>query len=66
MKIIGIAGGSGSGKSTVTYHLVDAHPHLFQVLNFDDYQIQDDDGDLADKTEALQQVIKSWVEAQDA
>lgn len=41
MKIIGIAGGSGAGKSTVSYHLVDTYPEIFQVLNFDDYQIQD-------------------------
>lgn len=38
MKIIGIAGGSGTGKSTVAWALVDSNPGRFQVLNFDDYQ----------------------------
>lgn len=38
MNIIGIAGGSGSGKSTVAYRLVDKYPNTFEVLNFDDYQ----------------------------
>jgi uridine kinase len=38
MKIIGIAGGTGSGKSTITYRLVDTYPDIFEVLNFDDYQ----------------------------
>ncbi len=41
MKIIGISGGSGSGKSTVAYKLVDDHPDTFEVLNFDDYQKAD-------------------------
>jgi uridine kinase len=38
MKVIGIAGGSGAGKSTVAYELVDSEPDIFEVLNFDDYQ----------------------------
>lgn len=38
MKIIGIAGGSGSGKSTISYQLVDNFPNIFEVLNLDDYQ----------------------------
>lgn len=38
MKIIGIAGGSGSGKSTVAYKMVDKYPETFEILNFDDYQ----------------------------
>jgi uridine kinase len=37
MKIIGIAGGSGSGKSSVTYSLVDEDPEQYEMLNFDDY-----------------------------
>ena len=37
MKIIGIAGGSGAGKSTVSYALVDVHPDIFEVINLDDY-----------------------------
>lgn len=38
MKIIGIAGGSGAGKSTVSYALIDAFPDKFEVINLDDYQ----------------------------
>lgn len=38
MKIIGIAGGSGAGKSTVSYVLQDAQPEQIEVLNLDDYQ----------------------------
>ena len=38
MKIIGIAGGSGAGKSTVSYALEDENPNNIEVLNFDDYQ----------------------------
>lgn len=38
MKVIGIGGGSGSGKSTVAYALVDGDPTRFEILNFDDYQ----------------------------
>jgi uridine kinase len=38
MKIVGIAGGSGAGKSAVAYALQDADPDKIEVLNFDDYQ----------------------------
>jgi len=38
MHIIAIAGGSGSGKSTIAYKLEDAYPQIFEVLNLDDYQ----------------------------
>ena len=38
MKMIGIAGGSGAGKSTVAYRLVDTDPDGFEVINLDDYQ----------------------------
>lgn len=38
MDIIAIAGGSGSGKSTIAYHLEDAYPQVFEVFNLDDYQ----------------------------
>ena len=38
MKIIGIAGGSGAGKSTVSYALEDEDPENIEVLNFDDCQ----------------------------
>lgn len=38
MKIIGIGGGSGSGKSTVSYMLVDSDPSRLEVINLDDYQ----------------------------
>ncbi len=38
MRIIGIAGGSGSGKSTVSYALIDQEPEVFEILNLDDYQ----------------------------
>lgn len=46
MLIIGIAGGSGAGKSTVSYSLVDADPDRFEVLNLDDYQKVKDSTDL--------------------
>jgi uridine kinase len=46
MKIIGIAGGSGSGKSTVSYALVDENPDLFEVINLDDYQKARDEANL--------------------
>ncbi|HEX7259651.1 MAG TPA: hypothetical protein VF272_01840 [Candidatus Saccharimonadia bacterium] len=42
MKFIGIAGGSGVGKSTLCYGLVDAEPEVFEVLNLDDYQYRKD------------------------
>lgn len=38
MKVIGIAGGSGAGKSTVSYALIDGGPDTFEVINLDDYQ----------------------------
>lgn len=38
MQFIGIAGGSGSGKSSVSYALVDDEPNKFEVINLDDYQ----------------------------
>lgn len=38
VKIIGIGGGSGSGKSSVAYALVDRHPQKYEVINLDDYQ----------------------------
>lgn len=34
---IGIAGGSGAGKSTVCYSLVDRHPSKFSIVHLDDY-----------------------------
>lgn len=43
MKIVGIAGGSGSGKSTVSYALVDANPETYEILNLDDYQKRKED-----------------------
>lgn len=38
MEVIAIGGGTGSGKSTVAYELVDSGPERFEVLNLDDYQ----------------------------
>jgi uridine kinase len=38
MEVICIAGGSGTGKSTVSYALEDKYPDVIEVLNFDDYQ----------------------------
>lgn len=38
VRLIGIAGGSGCGKSTVSYGLVDSDPARFEMVNFDDYQ----------------------------
>jgi uridine kinase len=38
MKVIGIAGGSGVGKSTVSYALVDKYPEKYEIINLDDYQ----------------------------
>lgn len=46
MLVIAIAGGSGSGKSTVSYRLVDTYPDIFEVVNLDDYQKLKDDPDL--------------------
>jgi uridine kinase len=37
MKLIGIAGGSGSGKSTVAASLCKKHPDLFALVHVDDY-----------------------------
>jgi uridine kinase len=37
-QLIGIAGGSGAGKSTICYKLIDEHPEQFEVINLDDYQ----------------------------
>lgn len=38
MKSLGIAGGSGSGKSTVAYGLESLHPDTYSVLSLDNYQ----------------------------
>lgn len=46
MKIVGIAGGSGAGKSTISYALIDKYPDLFEVVNLDDYQKLKTDKDL--------------------
>jgi uridine kinase len=46
MKVIALAGGSGSGKSTVAYALQDGDPERFEVLNIDDYQRPRSDPDL--------------------
>lgn len=46
MQIIGITGGSGAGKSSVAYALVDQDPARFEVLNFDDYQKERSEPDL--------------------
>lgn len=46
MKVIGIAGGSGAGKSSICYKLVDSNPDLYEVLNFDDYQKENEDDSL--------------------
>jgi uridine kinase len=45
-KIVGIAGGSGSGKSTVCYKLIDDNPGIFEVINLDDYQKKKTDPNL--------------------
>ena len=45
MVIVGIAGGSGSGKSTIAYRLIDTYPKISEVLNIDDYQkVQNEKG----------------------
>lgn len=41
--ILGLAGGSGSGKSTIAYALRDRHPDVISVLRFDDYQVEDEE-----------------------
>lgn len=46
MKIIGIAGGSGSGKSTISYALMDSDPDRFEVINIDDYHRHRDESSL--------------------
>ena len=38
MKIIGLAGGSGAGKSTVCEYLLDKGPDTYEVMSLDDYQ----------------------------
>ena len=38
MKVIGIGGGSGSGKTTISQELVARYPEKFEVLSLDDYQ----------------------------
>ncbi len=45
-KLVGIAGGSGAGKSTVCYELLDSHPDLFEVINLDDYHKKKTEPDL--------------------
>lgn len=40
MRIIGIAGGAGSGKSSLTQKLKAMFPHLVEVVEFDDYALQ--------------------------
>ena len=46
MQIISIGGGSGSGKSTVSYALVDSDPANFEVIHLDDYQRRKDEAGL--------------------
>lgn len=46
MKVVGIAGGSGAGKSTACYALIDSYPDIFEVLNMDDYQKSKSDPNL--------------------
>ena len=38
VKLIAIAGGSGSGKSTIAYALQEMYPSLIEIVHFDDYQ----------------------------
>jgi uridine kinase len=38
MKVIGIAGGSGSSKSTVAYGLADLYSDTYEVISLDNYQ----------------------------
>ena len=38
-KIIAIAGGSGSGKSTVAFALKDKYPDKISIVHLDDYQL---------------------------
>lgn len=46
MKLIGIGGGSGAGKSAVSYALVDVMPEIFEVINLDDYHRLDTEKNL--------------------
>ena len=36
--VLGIAGGSGTGKSTLAFALMDKYPEQISILHFDDYQ----------------------------
>jgi uridine kinase len=38
MQVIGIGGGSGSGKTTISHALAETYPARFEVLTLDDYQ----------------------------
>jgi uridine kinase len=38
VSIVGIAGGSGAGKSSVSYELTDVFPDEYEVVNLDDFQ----------------------------
>lgn len=38
MKVIGIGGGSGAGKTTVCEALVSGQPDIFEIIHLDDYQ----------------------------
>ncbi len=40
---LGVTGGSGAGKSTVSYHLVDENPSKVVMIHFDDYQKANDE-----------------------
>lgn len=40
--MVGIAGGSGTGKSTLAYTLRDKYPEKIAILRFDDYQMEDE------------------------
>lgn len=55
MKVIAIAGGSGAGKSTVSYELIDSDPAHFEVLNLDDYQKVGNSGSLP-----IVEGMKNW------
>ena len=46
IKVVGIAGGSGAGKSTVCYKLVDDYPDQYELINLDDYQKKKTDSNL--------------------
>src|SRR5258708_26616575 len=55
MKVIAVAGGSGVGKTAVSYELVDGDPEQFEVINLDDYQKVGDSANL-DVVEGM----KNW------